>query len=366
MPISFRAIGRSVLWAAAALSLSSVLLGRYAGKAQPGSLASCAIRSPALPLHGGLSNYPTVDDKCHRWLIDRKTGCVMPCAIPDLDRFDLLGCSPWRDGAGQYHLAVRYKETDGHGSKRRLVEIGLARCTFPGRRVLDRVVLDPLPQSKVCWYPDRSDTIIYAAANNRLYRYAFSEREKFPGSTRGPQPIRVEAAALRSGAIQFRDLCWSSDPALGGRLVASLRYCDESFPLCSDLHLWWLQLSPDGEAIVAAGKMIAPNERGAETFWDDFHAPAVGTTRDGSPLLAYLARVRDRTTWDLWVAPIEADGTDGGPVIQLSAGRKLAERCLALEPVFAANGHWIHAAIWEGTSGDVRVKRFAVPRFGHR
>jgi len=351
--------------------MTSVLLGRYAAQTRPGSLSSPEDRSPALPLHGALSNFPSTnfpstDDKCPRWLIDRKTGGVMPCMIPDLDRFHLLGCSPWRDGAGQYHIAVRYKETVGEGAKRQLLEMGLARCTYPERRVLDRVLLDPMPLSKVCWYPDRSDTIIYAAADFRLYRYAFSEGEKFPGSPTVPQPIRWEAATLGAGTIQFRDLCWSSNPALGGRLLASLSYYEESCPTCSELHLWWLQLSPDGEAIVAAGSMIALEESGAEKFWDDFHTPAVGTTPDGLPLLAYLARVRNRASWDLWVAPIVEGGVPGVPVLQLSAGRKLAEKCVVLEPVFSANGRWIHAAIWEGTSGEFRVKRLAVPRFEHR
>ena len=258
MPVPLRAICRSALCAAAAVGMSSVLLGRYTARPRPGSLSSPAIRSPALPLHGGLSNFPSSDDKCDRWLIDRKTGDVLPCTIPALNRFDLLGCSPWRDGAGQYHLAVRYKETAGEGAKLRLLEMGLARCTYPERRILDQVLLDPLPMSKVCWYPDRSDIIIYTAADGRLYRYAFSEGKKSPRSTIVPQPIRWEATTLGTGTIRFRDLCWSSNPALGGRLLASLSYCEESSPACSELHFWWLQLSPDGEAIVAAGSMITP------------------------------------------------------------------------------------------------------------
>ena len=74
-----------------------------------------------------------------------------------------------------------YRETAYNGVECRLLELGLARCTYPERRILDRVLLDPLPLSKVCWYPDRSDTIIYAAADGRLYRYAFSGGAEDPG-----------------------------------------------------------------------------------------------------------------------------------------------------------------------------------------
>ena len=126
------------------------------------------------------------------------------------------------------------------------------------------------------------------------------------------------------------------------------------------------KLSADGQAIVAAGSMIAPEEDGAALFWDGFRWPAVGMTRDGLPLLAYLARVRGRATWDLWVAPVVEGVTAGVPGLRLSTGSKVAERCAPLEPVFSAGGRWIHAAVWEPTLGEIRVKRFAVARDEHR
>ena len=362
MPTYFGVICRSALWAATAVGVSAVLLGHFAARPSPDPSSSPAVRFPALGLHGGLNNYLTTDENCRRWLIDRKTGDLLPCTIPAMNRFDLLGCSPWRDAAGQYHLAMRYEETDGKGAKRRLLEMGLARCTYPERRVVDRVVLDPLPLSKVCWYPDRGDTIIYAAADGQLYRYAFSEGQKTPGSTIRPQPIRWEAATLNTGLISVRDLCWSSNRAPSGYLLATLCFCDESSATFTELHLWWLKLSADGQTVVAAGSMIAPEEGGAEKFWDSFRLPAVGTTRDGRQLLAYLARVRGRTTWDLWVAPIVEGVTAGVPALQFSAGHELAENCAPLEPVFSAHGRWIHAAIWEGTHREIRVKRFAAAR----
>ena len=275
------AICRRVLCAAAVVGLAAVLLGRYGGEPRADSTVSRPVRFAAVPLHAGLSNYPVVGDGGTRWLMDRKTGKSFPCAVPGLDRFELLGCSPWCDGAGQYHLALRYKQTEGKGSRLRLVEMGLACCTYPERRILNQGPVYPLPLRAVCWLPDRSDTIVYAAAGGPLFRYTFTDLAKSHATPPEPQPIRWRVASLADRRVFIQDLYWPRNPALGGRLLAALCFCDGSCSSDNPLELWWLQLDPDGQAIVSAGPMVEPEEvESAEVVRDDRRQPVVGTTRD--------------------------------------------------------------------------------------
>src|SRR5262249_19605818 len=155
------------------------------------------------------------------------------------------------------------------------LEMGLARCTYPEGRVLERVTLDPPPRRTVRWYPDRDDTILYIAGDGRLYRYTFTGENGTRGHAARPQPIRWEADTPAAAQVRCQDLCRSSDPALGGRLLASLGSRSHH----GEPDLWWLELSPDGGAIVAAGSMIEPEEEGAARRWDAMRLPAVGTTR---------------------------------------------------------------------------------------
>jgi hypothetical protein len=117
-----------------------------------------------------------------------------------------------------------------------------------------------------------------------------------------------------------------------------------------------LQLSPDGESVTSAGRLIAPD---AAAPLDEERLPALCTSIDGKSLLTFLGRRPGCTAWDLWLAPITSDASSGLPRVLASAGRKLAEGCVVMAPAFSPDGRWIYA--WRRDVRDgVRVERFAV------
>ena len=173
MHTSFGVICHRALRMMAAIVVTAILLGRYAGpRNDPRSPGDA--RAPAVPLYRGPSGYSWFAGANACRMLDTATGAVMPCVIPGLDVYHVLGCSPWRDGTGQYHLVARYKDNGGDRTRRRVRELGLALCAYPSGEILDRVELDRLPIGPVCWYPDRSDRVLFIANDGRLYRYGFS------------------------------------------------------------------------------------------------------------------------------------------------------------------------------------------------
>jgi hypothetical protein len=115
---------------------------------------------------------------------------VSPCTIPDPGRLDLLGCSPWRDAAGQFHLVARTVNPAGDVRLAPAGKIILARCTYPAGRVLGRVVFDRMPSGPVCWSPDRGDRILFAGGDGRLYLYDLPLGERPGILMSSPRPIR--------------------------------------------------------------------------------------------------------------------------------------------------------------------------------
>ena len=78
---------------------------------------------------------------------------------------------------------------------------------------------------------------------------------------------------------------------------------------------------------MAAERAIVPDELRTRRTPVAECLPSVGMAHDGTPLLAFLAQDRGATDWELWVMPIAPAGSDRGPQVRASAGRKLAEGC---------------------------------------
>jgi hypothetical protein len=347
-----RAAGRAM----AGFVVVAILLGRYQceppGDPRPGS------RVPAPPRYHGITRRWFTRDWSTPRFLDTETGLVMPGSISGVDRVDPLGCSPWRDGSGQYHLIIRYKDTAGDPGSHLGRGFILARCAYPDGRVLGRVAFDRVPLMGACWFPDRSDRILLAAGDGQLYSCDFPDGERIRMPTPRPRPIPWGCDPPGRIGVYLADPCWPAAPALGGRIFVAMTAWDDASQAERGQHLWWLQLDPDGTEIVAAGRAIARDDDGSAADRDVERLPAVGATRDGRMLLAYLARRRGRKTWELWVTPIAADGADRAPWA-LSPGRKLVEECLAMAPAFSPDGRWVYAALPDERDG-VRMERFEI------
>jgi hypothetical protein len=289
-------------------------------------------------------------------ILDTATGTVTRLVIPDGDRLTGLACSPWSDHDGRSHLIGCWRGVDGGDFGVLAQSFGLARYTFPAGRSLVRMTCDPLPRGRPCWFPDRSDRILFAAGDGRLYHCALPGDAQVGDPELHPRPIAWEVLPPGADAVHVGDPTWPGGPIIGGRLLVELITLPDPSRALWGPNLWWLQLSPDGEAVTAAGRLIAPD---AATSPDEERSPALGRSIDGKSLLAYLDRRSGSTSWDLWLAPITADAASGAPRVLASTGRKLAEGCVAVPPAFSPDGRWVY--VWRPDLRDgIRVERFAV------
>src|SRR5262249_3460221 len=155
-------------------------------------------------------------------LLDLETGAVTTLAVLGAEGLDHLGCSPWRDGAGRFHLIGRWRDLAGLRGSGLDQRVGLAHCTFPPGPVVDRVGLPIVPVEPPCWSPDRSNRVVFLAGDG-LYVYDFPERRGARGPDPAPpRPLRWAIDPPGVGAIMVSGLCWPVAPELGGRLLVSM------------------------------------------------------------------------------------------------------------------------------------------------
>jgi hypothetical protein len=346
------------------LGVTAVLIGRYA----PGSGSDplIGLRAPSWPRYHELGGYRFPGCRHPSYLLDKETGAVVTVSVSDAESLDLLICSPWRDGHGQFHLVGRWRGIADRGCAALPQAFGLAWCTFPEGKIVDRVALEPIPVGNPCWYPDASGRVLYADGGGRLYQLA--SRGEGDGSgglipSVRPRPIRWQIDPPGRGVELIQDLHWPNASLFGGRVLASLAYRERgNASLGQGLHLWWLELGVDGTEVVAADRLISaggtdvdvPAGSGEERL------AVVGPMHEGTAMLAYLSHGRSRVAWDLMVAPIAPSWRVGGvPKLSPSAVRKLAEGCDPVAPAFSADGRWIYVMRHSAGPG-ARLERFLV------
>ena len=222
MPHSRRLLTRLIVRATVAVAIAAVLLGRDAERP--------AAHSPRPPRESAPARYHAFNgvlfsDHPHASrLLDSETGLVSLLEIPGASGFDTLSVSPWRDASGQHHLAGCWRGftiDEQHGFAG---APGVVRSTFPAGRILDHVAIDPVMVAPPCWFPDRSDRILFAGGDGQLYLFNFLEAGGTDGASRSarPQPVRWATVHPGSDPIHIREPCWPGGLALGGRLVAAI------------------------------------------------------------------------------------------------------------------------------------------------
>ena len=197
MTCRLKTLSRLAVWAVMGLLVAAVLLGR--GTAAPEAKKSLPhLRHPAHPRYHAFSGYLFPDDHPHQTrLLDTETGDVTLLDVTRDEGFDAVSCSPWQDEQGQYHLAGRRRapkisDLEGFAGG----SLGTTRCTFPGGEILDRLSFELIPASPPCWFPDRSDRILFAGCDGRLYDLTFPGAE---GPTNSATAIQPQANPLEDG-----------------------------------------------------------------------------------------------------------------------------------------------------------------------
>jgi hypothetical protein len=339
-----------------------IVVAVLVGRAPPRPAVPQAPRQPAPPRHVWLSVAVVAGDPERPRLLDLETGAVTTLAYPGAGRLDQIACSPWRDGAGRFHLVGCWHDRPGRRGSGLDQPSGLARWTFPPAPVVDRVGLAIAPVEPPCWSPDRSDRVVFVAGDRQLYVYDFPEGR----GTRGrgpdpapPRPLRWEIDPPGVGTVMVRGFCWPGAPALGGRLLVALLWQPAGVQTRLSSHLWWLELSRDAGSIVGAERAIVAEGDDARWAQIEESKPGVGVGRDGAPLLAFLAREWGQVDWELWVMPIAPAAAGRGPRVQVALGRRLAEGCAAaVTPAFSPDGRWVYAS--RAVDGWARLQRFAL------
>ena len=337
-----RSLLLALFWSTVGLCAVAVHLGRSA-PAMEGTRAPRRWPSPP-PLGVNFCAYP--DARTSPFILDAETGAIVPCTLPDGGVSTCWASHPGRDAEGQSHL-IAHRRGTSRGRNASADELfGMERYTFPAGRLLERVLLDVPPIGPVCWSPDRSDRILFAGGDSRLYLHDFAtgmRTNRFaPAPT--PRPLQWQGTPPGGGPVLIHDPCWPAVPGLGGRLLASMTLYEDDAWGSRGPQLWWLELDSGNATIVAAGRVIVSDEAGSISAQEEERRPCVGTARDGTLMLAYLARTPDRSSWDLWVAPIRLVGPGHAPRVLLSTRRKLAEGCAPLALAFSTDGRSVYVS----------------------
>jgi hypothetical protein len=246
---------------------------------------------------------------------------------------------------------MRLASGSNRPNQRNFEAFGLARYSLPSGRVLNRVVVEAVPSTHPCWFPDMTARVIYTGGNGRLYRLDFDEADRDGGGDPAPQEVVWECKSPGPG-LMLRDPVWSIDPRLGGRLIVSLQYRDDrDHANLTRNRLWWLRLTADGTAIVDAGPLTDPEQDHVRSREGEERYPNVSKSPDGRLQVAYLTRSGDDAHWTLRLAPLALD--KGRPVVRSSEARVVADRQAGELSPFSSDGQFIFSVTAEAHGGQL-------------
>jgi hypothetical protein len=321
----------------------------------------------------GLDDYLSRTPGSRSRFLDPESGKYLEVSLPAGDVLELASCSPWKDGRGESQVAGRWtlrKRGRSDLWEDVVLELGLARYTFPGGEVLDHVATDVVPTRRPCWVPGPLPRILFTAGDGQLYRFDFEDaggrlRSRREGDAHpDPYPLRWRTPPPGKGLI-IRDPNWPTAATWERRIIVSLSYHErreDGTPALADPQLWWLRLNPEVTAIEEAGRLTHP-EPSLLRFNEIM--PGVTTLPGGGLLVAYLTQQEGRRGWSLRVAPLAPDAASGRPRVDDRAGLDIAEHCVAAPPTFSADGRWVYSLI-RATPGQVLPRRHSVSEASRR
>jgi hypothetical protein len=341
---------RPVIIVVVGLTALALALGR-------GVPEATGVRYPATVRYQAINWYLFRQNDAAPRFLDAETGRLARVAFPGSGGLEYAACSPWFDERGESQVAGLWNDTAGKGGEH--ASLGLARYTFPGRQLLDCVPIDVIPNSHLCWYPETTPRVLFAATDGQLYSLAFAE-PRADGASVSREPDRLQRVVWRcsppgDGVTWISDPSWPADPRLGGRVLVALRTRAplDSKGHCSRSGLWWLQLSPGGTHIEAAARLTTPDSDVEE------HWPVLRPSHDGGLTLAYLVRRDGLSGLRLRLAAVTLDQKTGAPSAVRPLDLSPDPVCLPTPPVFSTDGRWIHV-LADAAPTPVRVDRFSV------
>jgi hypothetical protein len=335
MLASMAALVRPAALIGVALTILAIAIGR--GRSLPEGE-----RHPATPRHHVINGFNLPGTSLDSLLLDSQTGALEPLPGPLGSGIELASCSPWCDERGRTQVVGRWSDWHWQGSVQKgNCPFGLARFTIPDGEMLDRVPLETLPASRLCWFPDTTARVLFAAGDGRLYRYDFDR----DGGR--PRLLAWRAKVPAPDGLFVFEPTWPADPRLGGRIVASAAIPGRwgtPGPFMRQ-HLWWIHLDPAGTAIDAAGTLTLPGSATIPRDPEDERLPSLATAPDGSLVLSYVARPLGQTEWQFRLARVAIDPASGDPSVVPETVRTIARGDSASQPLFSPDGRWVYLVL---------------------
>jgi hypothetical protein len=268
-------------------------------------------------------------------LVDAETGLMRRLETGRDDRIEHVSVSPWADAESHQQAVGRWFHREGDSTQLVPQGIGLARVELPSGRLLNRIETRMAPVAPPCWSTGVEASVIFAAGDGSLYRFAF-EKADSPYSLSDEKPVRLtwRCKAPGEGHVYLAEPSRPTHPRWRGRLLVSLNTQSmvDGLPKMSVGQIWWLELNAAETEIVAAG----PVTGSSETNQLERCPTVVGSP--SNPALAYISPGLSGRRWELRVAPVEFVGDEGAPVARTGKSVVLATDCAPAPPAVSADG----------------------------
>ena len=298
-------------------------------------------------------------------LVDLATGRSTSIHLPPGEEWSLLSISPWRDSRGELEAVGRW------ASRGEDVTWGWGLLRLSDGTVLDRIALEKLPTSRPCWIPDQIRAILFATGDGRLYQCNLSPRgdtgdSQEPSRARSGQAVEPLAVEWRVrppglGEVFLADPVWSSDPRLRKWVIValSLKQRGAERVVYRQPRLWWLEMSDQADAILAAGPLSEPATDQPEPASAERaeRLPSIAVEAGGTIRLVWLAQRPGAGSWRLRSAVLQLDPKTGRPRLDSAAAATIgpAAELATAPPVLSADGGRVFSLAGPGRIASVPV-----------
>ena len=299
-------------------------------------------------------------------LVDRTSGRRTPIRLPDGDRWPVVSVAPWRAPGGELEAVGRWVNPGREDFS------GWAIFRLSDGAVTSRIATEVLPTGRPCWIPGQGRTIVFAAGDGRLYRCRRGSEDGEASVPHGSTYAsgRAEPSEPLAWLVSIpgfeepilEDPVWPSEARLKRWVFVALMPMEkrEGRRVWGAPQLWWLELSDDAGAIVAAGRLTDRTASPAGPDRIDERFPDVAVGSDGDIRLVFLERRNREKGWRLRSSPIEFDSRTGRPraVVDPSGPALDSGEVLQSAPLLvSADGATVHALSSSGRLAALPVVR---------
>ena len=297
-------------------------------------------------------------------MVDRTSGHRTPIRLPDGDRWQLVSVAPWRTSGGELEAVGRWVNPGRDDFS------GWAIFRLSDGAVTSRIATEVLPTGRPCGIPGQGRTILFAAGDGRLYRCRLATEDGeaivphgssyASGRAEPSEPLAWQVSIPGFEEPILEDPVWPSEARLKRWVFVALMPMEkrEGRRVWGAPQLWWLELSDEARAIVAAGRLTDRTASPAGPDRIDERFPDFAVSPDGEIRLVFLERRNRQKEWWLRSVPIEFDPRTGRPRAVIGASGPALESGEPLQsaPILvSADGAMVYGLSASGRLATVPV-----------